>query len=189
MNLTTHMTKKASALSGVLAQQVRQRLRTQSKNNDASLFQQKLTPLVRQPPVVFITELNEFDVACGRGGGASNGTGNQRFLGKKEALQVVYKDKNTPTSLKTEMKLALFHFVKDFGGRFVEKCRLEGKLVYIEIDEKRALAKCSQALRDTNTCKQKRKARAAMMEFEKLLHYLDQMMEEGLLEHNLDAEI
>jgi len=72
-------------------------------------------------------------------------------------MQVRYKKASDKEKYKMSLQLAAF--VKNRGGRFLMKEKGSDYCWY-EIDDSEARKKCSQALRDQNTCKLKRKQRA-----------------------------
>ena len=101
-------------------------------------------------------ELNDNDVLCGRGLGASQFIGNKRF---RDLVDTRKKEYNAEYSYleKAEIAEEVFMVIRSRGGRFLKMVGLDaektaGSVVkrgnWMETDIKSALEKCKQALRE-----------------------------------------
>jgi hypothetical protein len=101
-----------------------------------------------------ITELNDNDVLLGRGTGARQFIGNERF----RSLVAEYKEDYSSAPKKKEKEMIareLFEDIKWLGGRFLTLVETDTpvndvvkKGEWYEVEESRALKKCKRALRD-----------------------------------------
>lgn len=88
------------------------------------------------------TSIHDNDVLCGRGGATNNHIGNKRFRSivaehQREYLAAKKKDKGL-------IARSIVQIVHERGGRFLKK---QGD-VWVEVDNKKAAEKTSQALRE-----------------------------------------
>jgi hypothetical protein len=90
-----------------------------------------------------IVSMNENDVLCGRGGATNNYIGNKRFRSivachQGEYLKAKKKDK-------VRVSQAIVRAIRESGGRFLRRVS-EG--LWVEVGDKKATEKTSQALRE-----------------------------------------
>lgn len=91
-----------------------------------------------------VTEVNLYDVLCGRGGGTNSQIGNRRFRQLVQEFQPIYlmaKRKEKPLLARTIVLI-----IRKRGGRFLKKNEESGEL--FEVGDMKAEAKTSQALRE-----------------------------------------
>ena len=95
-----------------------------------------------------ITSPNPNDVLLGRGTGPNEFIGNRRFRQIVEQRKEEYK--MAPNVGKTMIARQLVSHIHEAGGRFLKRVETENidEPVWCEVEEKVALEKCSQALRD-----------------------------------------
>lgn len=89
------------------------------------------------------TQINARDVLCGRGGGTNNHPGNRHFREVVSAYQPQY-----ITSKKRDKKFIaakVVEIIRESGGRFLQKIN---DVQWIDIGDKKAIEKTSQALRE-----------------------------------------
>lgn len=91
-----------------------------------------------------VTDVNPYDVLCGRGGGTNSQVGNRRFRQLVQDFQPTYlmaKRKEKPLLARTIVLI-----IRKRGGRFLKKNEETGELY--EVGDIKAEAKTSQALRE-----------------------------------------
>mmetsp|Transcript_7111 Transcript_7111/g.11131 ORF Transcript_7111/g.11131 Transcript_7111/m.11131 type:complete len:406 (+) Transcript_7111:333-1550(+) len=124
ISTTTTSTKKSSLL-------------LPQNNNGKMMKQKKREPIQRPTPE---------DILAGRGGGTNRHDGNIRFRDEARKLRMIYKDGETDRRTKYLISQELVTRVRQYGGRFLEKGRQDGR--WYEMDELSARKKASQVLRE-----------------------------------------
>lgn len=112
----------------------------QQQPNGVQLFQQDKSQTSDKVLV------REMDVKFGRGGGANNHPGNQRYLEERNRLQPRYFAAMLDHE-KTKISIELIDFVYKAGGRFLEKKNGE----WCVVDRHKARKKACTALRQKHT--------------------------------------
>lgn len=103
-----------------------------------------ITPESDEPLCESLSEVNSFDVLCGRGGGTNSQIGNRRFRQLVQEFQAIYlmaKRKEKPLLARTIVLI-----IRKRGGRFLKKVEETGQM--FEVGDTKAEAKTSQALRE-----------------------------------------
>jgi hypothetical protein len=103
-----------------------------------------IMPEAEEPSCESLTEVNTYDVLCGRGGGTNSQIGNRRFRQLVQEFQPIYllaKRKEKPLLARTIVLI-----IRKRGGRFLRKNEETGQM--FEVGDTKAEAKTSQALRE-----------------------------------------
>ncbi|CAB9510448.1 expressed unknown protein [Seminavis robusta] len=99
---------------------------------------------------VFIPEIRDLDILCGRGGKSNHHFGNKRYRQVVSEMKMMYRSTEAKT-VKTDLSRAIVDHVCSYGGRFVKKDDATGK--YYLLTKAEARKKTSQALRETKALK------------------------------------
>lgn len=99
---------------------------------------------------VYIDQVKEFDVLCGRGGKTNHHNGNKRYRQVVNEMKLMYRRTEAKT-LKTDLSKAIVEHVCNYGGRFVKLDTKSGK--YFILTKTEARKKTSQALREMKVIK------------------------------------
>jgi len=97
---------------------------------------------------VYIHQLQDQDVLCGRGGKSNHHPGNKRYRQVVSDMKRHYREQTSKTS-KTDLSRRIVDYVCGYGGRFV---RQEGEKYYV-LSKHDARKKTSQALRENKELK------------------------------------
>lgn len=103
-----------------------------------------VTPPSEASVCASLSDVNQYDVLCGRGGGTNSQIGNRKFRKLVQDFQPTYllaKRKEKPLLARTIVLI-----IRKRGGRFLKKVEDTGEL--FEVGDAKAEAKTSQALRE-----------------------------------------
>ena len=124
-------------------------------HHDSAAFnpQRSLAPVPALPspfdsrcPQLWMTENpRKHDVLCGRGGATNSHTGNVEYRSLVQGHQDGYL--HAAKSEKKEIARSIVATIRSRGGRFLRKCT-DGRVGWLEIGDKKAREKTSQALRE-----------------------------------------
>ena len=110
-----------------------------------------------------LSEVNGYDVLCGRGGGTNSQIGNRRFRKLVQDFQPIYllaRRKEKPLLARTIVLI-----IRKRGGRFLKKDEETGEL--LEVGDVKAEAKTSQALREGLDVRATKSAASSLMDKKK----------------------
>lgn len=99
---------------------------------------------------LYVDQIQEGDVLCGRGGRSNHHPGNKRYRLVVSEMKAMYRTTDAK-NLKTDLSRAIVEHVCNYGGRFVKKDEKQGK--YYLLTKAEARRKTSQALRETKELK------------------------------------
>jgi hypothetical protein len=99
---------------------------------------------------IYISEVNDSDILCGRGGKSNHHPGNKRYRQVVSEMKTMYRSTEAKT-VKTDLSRAIVDHVCSYGGRFVKKDEKTGQ--YYLLSKAEARKKTSQALRETKALK------------------------------------
>merc|ERR1712087_521231 len=94
---------------------------------------------------VYIDDVREEDVLCGRGGRSNHHCGNKKYRQVINEMKMKYKNIEGKLA-KTDLSTTIVNYVHDYGGRFIKK---DEKNQYYLLTPKEARRKTSQALRES----------------------------------------
>jgi len=98
---------------------------------------------------LYINEILEWDVLCGRGGRSNHHPGNKRYRHVVSEMKQMYRTTEAK-NMKTDLSRAIVEHVCNYGGRFIKKDKT-GR--YYVLTKAEARKKTSQALRETKQLK------------------------------------
>lgn len=99
---------------------------------------------------IYIDDIREWDVLCGRGGRSNHHPGNKRYRHVVSEMKMMYRRTEAKT-VKTDLSRAIVEHVCAYGGRFIKKDEDAGR--YYVLTKAEARKKTSQALRETKELK------------------------------------
>lgn len=99
----------------------------------------------RRPRRMYIDEIRDTDVLCGRGGRTNHNPGNKRYRRVIQDMREMYKNVEGKSN-KTDLARTIVDHVCRYGGRFIKK--EEGSGRYYVLTRGEARKKTSQALRE-----------------------------------------
>lgn len=116
----------------------------------ASLIPGRDVRSTREGGRVYIDDIGELDVLCGRGGKSNHHSGNKKYRQVISEMKMMYRQTEAK-ALKTDLSRAIVDHVCSYGGRFVRKDERAGR--YYLLSKSEARKKTSQALRETKELK------------------------------------
>lgn len=99
---------------------------------------------------VYVDEIREWDVLCGRGGRSNHHGGNKRYRHVISEMKMMYRTTEAK-AVKTDLSRAIVEHVCNYGGRFIKRDEESGR--YFVLTKAEARKKTSQALRETKELK------------------------------------
>jgi len=99
---------------------------------------------------LYVDDIREWDVLCGRGGRSNHHPGNKRYRNVVSEMKAMYRTTEAKT-VKTDLSRAIVEHVCNYGGRFIKKDESMGR--YYLLTKAEARKKTSQALRETKELK------------------------------------
>ena len=99
---------------------------------------------------IYVDNIRESDVLCGRGGRSNHHPGNKRYRRVISEMRYMYRN-TAAKSNKTDLSRAIVDHVCQYGGRFIKKEESSGR--YYVLTRGEARKKTSQALREAKTLK------------------------------------
>lgn len=99
---------------------------------------------------VFVDEIRENDVLCGRGGKSNHHIGNKKYRQVVSEMKQGYRGISAKTA-KTDLSRQIVDHVLEYGGRFLKRDASSGRYYILKHNEARK--KTSQALRETKVLK------------------------------------
>jgi hypothetical protein len=120
-------------------------------SGDSTAF--SVTPSPSEPKGqvrLYLDEIQEWDVLCGRGGRSNHHPGNKRYRHVVSEMKLMYRGTEAK-NLKTDLSKAIVEHVCLYGGRFIKKDESVGR--YYVLTKAEARKKTSQALRETKELK------------------------------------
>ena len=99
---------------------------------------------------LYVEEIREWDVMCGRGGRSNHHSGNKRYRHVVSEMKMMYRNTEAK-AVKTDLSRAIVEHVCNYGGRFIKKDEETGR--YFVLTKAEARKKTSQALRETKELK------------------------------------
>lgn len=116
------------------------------------LFSEASTPVAsptKSPARIYVNEILDWDVLCGRGGRSNHHPGNKRYRQVVSDMKAMYRTTEAK-NLKTDLSRAIVEHVCNYGGRFIKK---DDAGRYYVLTKAEARKKTSQALRETKELK------------------------------------
>ncbi|GKY95903.1 hypothetical protein MPSEU_000550900 [Mayamaea pseudoterrestris] len=129
----------------------------------ASPPMQPIEPEGVEPLCCSLSDVNGYDVLCGRGGGTNSQIGNRRFRKLVQDFQPIYllaRRKEKPLLARTIVLI-----IRKRGGRFLKKDDETGEM--FEVGDVKAEAKTSQALREGLDVRATKSAAGSLMDKKK----------------------
>merc|ERR1712151_732774 len=99
---------------------------------------------------IYIDQIFDSDVLCGRGGKSNHHPGNKRYRQVVSEMKMTYQ-KTEGKLKKTDLSLAIVDYVYNYGGRFIKKDAAKNQ--YFILTRGEARRKTSQALREQKEIK------------------------------------
>lgn len=116
---------------------------TRSVGSDSS--DNKKQP-AKKLPRLYVEDVREWDVLCGRGGRSNHHAGNKRYRNVVREMKAMYKTVEEKTA-KTDTSRAIVEHVCNYGGRFLKKDEIAGR--WYVLTKAEARRKTAQALRES----------------------------------------
>jgi hypothetical protein len=121
-----------------------------SSSNMTTYSPSPSSPNRRDTVKLFVDEIRESDVLCGRGARSNHNSGNKRYRLVVSEMKASYRTTEAKTR-KTDLSRAIVDHVCQYGGRFLKKDSHTGN--YYILTKAEARKKTSQALRETKELK------------------------------------
>jgi len=102
--------------------------------------------------VVWVEDVRDNDIICGRGGRSNNHVGNKKYRQVVAEMKKAYRGTDSRKD-KTKLSRAIVTHIQspEYGGRFIKMDPISGR--YYQVDNVEARMKTSQALRETKILK------------------------------------